>query len=293
MRIGRVRRAQVWLLLVMVAAATPAVSAALEPVRRVVSMNPSLTEMIVALGAAEALVGVDEYSARRVPSVADRPRVGGLYSPSLEAVVALRPDLVVLVPSVQQAAFHQQLEALGVRVLVLGQSPVSFQRVFDALDELGRRLGRTRQARERIDAIRRTRDAVVAATSPLARVRTVVVITREPLYVAGAASFLDEMLQAAGAENLGARFGEPWPRASLEWLVEVAPDVIVDSAPGDESAETFWARWPSIPAVRAGRVVSVPAGDVTLPGPDLDRALLRLARALHGDALPLELEASP
>ena len=293
-------RIRTWPLLLSIAATTIAVVSASTasggdpaPARRVVSMNPSLTRMIVALGAADALVGIDEYSARRVPSVADRPLVGGLYSPSLEAIVALRPDLVVVVPSVQQAVFREQLEVLGVEVLTLGESPVNFERVLAALAELGKRLGRTREARERITAIRRTRAAVADATQEFERPRTVVVITREPLYVAGAGSFLDEMLAVAGAVNLGARFDEPWPRASLEWLVEVAPEVIIDSAPDSESAASYWSRWPSIPAVGSGRVVAVPAGEITLPGPDLDQSLLRLARALHGDAFPVEPEGAP
>ncbi len=75
------------------------------PAKRVVSLNPSLTSILVALGAADALVGVDDFSARQEPGVAGLPRVGGLYDPNLEAVVTLRPDLVVLVHSVQQRDF--------------------------------------------------------------------------------------------------------------------------------------------------------------------------------------------
>jgi len=76
---------------------------------RVVSMNPSLTRMLIALGAQQVLVGVDEYSADHEPAVAALPRVGGLFNPSLEAVLALEPDLVVVVPSVQQRDFRARL----------------------------------------------------------------------------------------------------------------------------------------------------------------------------------------
>src|SRR6185295_6911539 len=85
--------------------------AAPAPAQRIVSMNPSLTRILVALGAGDALVGVDDFSAKAEPSVAKLPRVGGLYSPSLESVVALRPDLVVIVPSLEQRDFRTRLEA--------------------------------------------------------------------------------------------------------------------------------------------------------------------------------------
>jgi iron complex transport system substrate-binding protein len=250
-------------------------------------MNPSLTRILVALGARDALVGVDEFSARQEPAVASLPRVGGLYDPSLEAVVALSPDLVVLVPSREQRDFRTRLE--GLRIPVLALDPVGFDQVLDTIRTLGARTGHEDAARARIDAITSTRAAVRRATAGRARPRAVFVLTREPLFIVGRGSFLDEMIGIAGAENLGAKLAETWPRASLEWLVAAAPEVILDSDSNAQPAREYWARFASLPAVAEGRVVAVPAGEVTLPGPDLDRALLTLARALHGDALPPDL----
>jgi iron complex transport system substrate-binding protein len=262
--------------------------AASTPARRVVSLNPSFTRMLVAIGARDALVGVDEFSARAEPAVAALPRVGGLYSPSLEALVALAPDLVVLVPSVEQQAFRAQLEALAIPVLPLDPAPHGFDAVLAAIETLGRRTGHEAEARARTDAIRRTRDAVRRATAGRPRPRAVFVLQREPLFVVGRGSFLDEMIGLAGAENLGAALGEPWPRASLEWLVAQAPEVLLDSDSDPQPAAAHWGRWPSLPAVTHHRVVALDEGAVTLPGPDIDRALLLVARALHGDALALE-----
>jgi ABC-type Fe3+-hydroxamate transport system substrate-binding protein len=257
---------------------------------RIVSMNPSLTRILVALGAADALVGVDDFSAKAEPRVAKLPRVGGLYAPSLESVVALRPDLVVIVPSVQQRDFRARLETLAIPVLDL--DPVTFDQVLDTIRELGRRVGREEAARARVDAITRTRDAVRRATAGRPAPRTVLVLQREPLFVVGKGTFIDEMIAAAGATNLGAELGGKWPRASAEWLVAAAPEVLLDSDSDPTPAASYWSRWPSLPAVAHGRVVAVDAGDVTLPGPDLDRALVRLAHALHGDSLAIDGEAA-
>jgi iron complex transport system substrate-binding protein len=262
-------------------------AAADAPARRIVSMNPSLTRILVALGARDALVGVDEFSARQEPAVASLPRVGGLYDPSLEAVVALSPDLVVLVPSREQRDFRARLEALHLPVLAL--DPVGFGQVLDTIRTLGERTGREAEALARIDAVTRTREAVRRATAGRPRPRVVFVLTREPLFIVGRGSFLDEMIAMAGAENLGAALGENWPRTSLEWLVAAAPEVILDSDSDALPARDYWAHFPSLPAVAEGRVVALPAGEVTLPGPDLDRALVKLARALHGDVLPADL----
>ncbi len=275
---------------VLLAFATP-VRAAGPGAHRIVSMNPSLTRILVAIGARDTLVGVDEFSARAEPAVGSLPRVGGLYAPSLESVVALRPDLVVLVPSFEQREFRTRLDQLG--LAVQEYDPVRFEQVLDTIRSLGERVGHESEAQARIDAIRRAQAAVQRAVARRIPPTAVLVLQREPLFVAGRGSFLDEMLAMAGARNLGAELGETWPRTSVEWLVGVAPQVILDSDSDPAPAAGFWARWPSIPAVAQGRVVAVDAGDVTLPGPDLDRALLKLARALHGDSLALELPVAP
>src|SRR5687767_12078634 len=98
---------------------------AAEAPRRIVSLNPSLTAILVAVGARDRLAGVDDFSARSQPEVAGLPTVGGFFNPSLEAVVAVRPDLVVLVPSAEQRGFRRQLEDLGIAVEAF--DPVSFE----------------------------------------------------------------------------------------------------------------------------------------------------------------------
>ncbi len=256
-------------------------------VERIVSMNPSLTAMILALGGGDRLVGVDQFSARQHPQLAALPRVGGLYSPSLEAVAALRPDLVVLVPSFEQRSFRARLGELGVARLEL--DPLGFEDVLEALDRLGARIGRREQARARIEAIRRVRSAVEHEVRDRERPRAVLVLQRDPLFVVGRGSFLDDMLRSTGAENVAASFPDPWPRVSAEWLVGAAPELILDAAPGVEAARTFWSRWPSLPAVAQGRVVAVEAERVTLPGPWLDRALVLLAGAVHGPQVVAKL----
>jgi iron complex transport system substrate-binding protein len=258
------------------------------PARRVVSLNPSLTAIALALGARAQLVGVDDYSAR-APGVAGVPTVGGLYDPSLEAVIALAPDLVVLVVSAEQRGFRERLEALGVRCLAL--DPVSFDDVLAAIETLGVQLGHERAAAERVAAIRRTWASVQAAARPLPVLRGVLVLQREPLFVAGAGTFVDDMLRALRVDNLAAQQPGPWPRIAREWLLAAGPELILDASPETEPAAGYWARWPSLPAVQRGAVADIPEGVSTLPGPDLDEALLVLAAAARGAEFAAALRA--
>jgi iron complex transport system substrate-binding protein len=263
--------------LLLALAAPPAAGG--QPARRVVSLNPSLTATLIALGAAGALVGVDDYSARQQSAVAELPAVGGLFNPSLEAILALEPDLVVLVPSAQQRDLRTRLEALGVEVLALPN--ITLAELLTSIETLGARVGKESAARERVREIQNAWRAAEAASSARPRVRSVLVLQRDPLYVVGRGSFIDSMLEAAGAQNTGNVFAEPYPRASLEWLIAAAPELILDASEDSEEPGAYWARWPSLPAVAKGRVQRLVASQVTLPGPFPERALALLAGAIH------------
>jgi iron complex transport system substrate-binding protein len=252
---------------------------------RVVSLNPSLTEILVALDALPVLVGVDDYSARVRPEVRGLPRVGGLFNPSLEAIVALEPDLVVLVPSAQQRNLRERLEALGVDVLVLEN--ITLDQALASIEVLGARVGRREAARRRVETIRTTWREIERAAAQRQHPSAVLVLQRDPLYLVGRGSFLDQMLEAAGAHNLASEaFDEPYPRVSLEWLIAAAPEIILDASESVTPAVGYWERWPSLPAVRDRRVFSLPTDVVTRPGPYLDRALRTLAQAIHDDPQP-------
>jgi iron complex transport system substrate-binding protein len=249
-----------------------------------VSLSPSLTAILLALGARDAIVGVDESSARFDARVRDLPRVGGLFNPSLEAIVALSPTAVALVPSAQQRELRERLEALDIEVLALLN--ITYEDVLASITALGARVGRAEAARARTDAIRAAWRSARERASGSARVRAVLVLQREPLYVVGRGSFLDSMLEAAGAENLAREFGDqPYPRVSVEWLIAAAPDLILDAADPAQGALAHWQHWPSLPAVRNGRVAVLDRA-ITIPGPDLDRSLARLARRVNEKAAP-------
>lgn len=253
---------------------------------RLISLNPSLTAIIVRLGRGETLVGVDEVSAELMPEVADLPRVGGLLNPSLESIVELRPDRVLIVAGVDQQSHGAALARLGLTVETFENERLD--QVLENIERLGRALGRADQARARIDAILQTRAAVARAVGKTPRPATLAIVDRSPLFLVGGETFLDEMLDAVGADNLARRLGAGYPRGSIEWLIAARPELLLDMTPGEFGSAAFWARWPSLPAVQTGRVLTLDASRISLPGPDLDDALRELAVAVHG----LEIEAA-
>jgi len=260
---------------------------------RLISLNPSLTAIVLRLGGGAKLVGVDDYSARVLEAVSDLPRVGGLFDPSLESVMALRPDRVLLVAGVDQRSHAARLARLGLEVEVYENERLS--EVLENIARIGRLLGREEAAAGRIRAIRSMYAAVSRATEGLGQPRTLAVVDRSPLHLVGAATFLDEMLEAVGALNLARSLGAGYPRGSIEWLIAAGPELLIDMTPnGPEtgSGSEFWSRWPSLPAVEAGRVLTLDARRISLPGPDLDRALRELAVAVHGPSIGPRIDAA-
>ena len=257
--------------------------------QRIVSLNPSLTAILLALGAGDRLVGVDDFSARQLEEVAHLPRVGGLFNPSLEGVVALEPDAVVVVPSVEQRDLRSRLEGMHIRVLAFEN--IRFDQVLANIAGLGELVGRQPQAERRIETIRRTRSAVTRATAGRRRVPMIMVIQRDPIFIVGSGSFIAEMLTAVGADNLGAEFDDAYPRVAVEWLLAAAPEVLLDLTPESQEPLAYWSRWPALPAVVSGRVLRLDPERVTLPGPQLDDSLEALAIALHGPAIGGDIAA--
>jgi len=243
--------------------------------RRIVSLLPSLTETVCELGECRRLVGVDRYS-NFPAAVRALPQVGGGIDPSIEAVVALRPDVVLLATSSRGV---ERLEALGLKVLALEpRSSADVQRVMGKLGHL----------LEVPDAQRvwRAIDAGVAAAAqaipPSARkTRVYFEVSRGP-YAAGPGSFLGEMLQRLGVRNIiGPDLG-PFPRINPEFVVRADPDLIMI---GERNAQGLAQRpgWAGLRALREQRlcIFSEAESDILVrPGPRMAEAARLLARCI-------------
>ena len=123
-------------------------------------------------------------------------------------------------------------------------------------------------------------------------VLALLVLQRDPIYVAGRGSFIEEMVSALGAENVANELDDPYPRVAAEWVVDRAPEVLIDLSPDNAAASDYWSRWSSIPAVRDARVIAVDAELISMPGPYLDRSLAVLGGALYGESVGVRIRGA-
>jgi iron complex transport system substrate-binding protein len=237
---------------------------------RVVSLVPTLTETVVALGAGDLLVGIGEYDPG-VPGRPDVPRLGDAFSVSLEALTALEPD-VVLVNGTRIAARLAPIEP-AIRVEVLPTDRL--EDVVAAIERLGEITDKPLSARALSDRLAAAlTSARTRASERESRVPSVlVVVQRRPLYTAGAGSYLHELLEAVGARNAAGDIAEAWPVISDESVVARAPDIVLDASSGT-----------SDPDVEPEPLTGLPNARVLVLGPEsecLFRAGPRLPDALE------------
>jgi iron complex transport system substrate-binding protein len=244
---------------------------------RVVSLAPSLTDTVVALGQTSRLVGVTRYDT--APEVKSIPRVGGFLDPSPEVVLGLRPDLVLWLADGGALPVVRRIADLGVPVLAI--PVVGVPDVLRMVRAVGSALGEPAAGERLAAGLEAAVAAAEARAAGRARRRTLLVIGRDPLVVAGPGSWPDALLRIAGGENV-VRGDRPWPIYSLERAVADDPDLVIDAAV-NEPADAI-ARLDAIPAVKAGRVVRLPDDRVLRPGPQLPEALSQLQSALAAPA---------
>lgn len=277
------RCAQLLVLLVM--ACRPAergASAGTAPAQRLVSLAPSLTELLFALGAGSQVVGRTVYclyppAARAVPSVGD-----GL-NPSVEAIAARHPDLVLLYRSPQTETAARQLAALGIPTMLLRDDRM------EDVARTARLLGHATGHPGAGDSIARVIDSLVTAPIPPPSARIAFVVWDAPPIVIGSGSYLDELVTMAGAENVFHDLHTPSATVSLETIASRDPDWIAILRDSSNAEPPAWAgrrEWRTVRAVREGRFLILPAELFGQPSPRAPAAVAFLARLLDHSRLP-------
>jgi iron complex transport system substrate-binding protein len=250
--------------------------------QRVVSLAPSITEIVFALGQGQILKGVTSYS-DFPPEASGLPRVGSYVRLDLERIVELRPDLCIAVKDGNPKATVDRLQALGVPVYAL--DPRSVTTVIQAILEMGAVLNAEdraeRLARDMRYRIQRVTDRLIGTGR---RPRVFFQIGDTPIVSVGTNTFAHELIDLAGGDNVAAG-KTTYPRFNREQVLALSPDVIViSSMDRTESIERTlqeWGRWPSVPAVRNGRIHLVDSDIFDRPSPRLVEGLEQLAGFIH------------
>lgn len=250
---------------------------------RIVSLAPSNTEILFAIGAGPRVVGVDSFS--DYPEEAKRlPRLGGVTDTNFEKIVELRPDLALTIGGTEKQV--KKLEELGVRVVVL--QPRTLEDVFAKIETVGRLVGEIRGAHDVVRAMRQRVAAVRAAVGgvpPERRPRVFYEVWYDPIFTVGPGGFIHDVIVTAGGVNVFADARQDWPQVTLEEVVRRDPEVII--TPFKQSYEQLVSRqrpgWEGVAAVKRGRILLIDPNIVSRPGPRLVEGLEQIARFLHPD----------
>lgn len=253
--------------------------AALRP-RRIVSLAPSITETVFALGLGERLVGVTTYC--DYPAQTEKiPKVGGFMNPSLEAIVARQPDLILGVKGATDPVSARELERLGLNVRLISLATVG--EILSAFKDIARLLGNPAAGEKLAAKISAQIDRVKQRVAPAPRRSVLLAVGLRPLVAVGGKNFIDELITLAGGENIAGDASQPWLNLPDEWVVAKAPQVIIEAGMGSERAESArrWRDLKSIPAVQEKRVYAYPSDKILRPGPRIGDGLEEIARLVH------------
>ena len=256
------------------------------PARRIVSLTPNVTEILFAIGAGAQVVGRDEFSDYPA-EVKSLPSVGGSMGKlNEETILNLKPDLVLASPIITNEQV-QGLEKLGLTVFML-PNPTILADMYQDLETVARLTGRQAEAAKLIDSLK-TRVAAVDSKIASAKARPLVYYELDATdpsapYTAGPGSFVDQLIQEAGGQNVGSILKGQWAQISVEQLLVKNPDIIVlgDFAYGVTIVQLKQrAGWSTLKAVKDGKIVTFDDNMVSRPGPRLVDGLETMAKLFH------------
>ncbi|MBS1790018.1 MAG: ABC transporter substrate-binding protein [Acidobacteria bacterium] len=251
------------------------------PPKRIISLAPSVTEMLFGLGLGNRIVGVTSYC--DFPEEArQKEKVGDTLNPNLERIIALKPDLIVITTASQLERLTQQLSNQNIPVYVV--NPQTVRGIADSIFELGKATGATAQGEKLRDEMLRHINAVETRVSTLPKPKVLYVLQAAPLITAGRNTFITDLIRLAGGKSISADEPTDYPQLSRETAIARAPDVIV--APASHGTELvkesdLQRDFAVTPALKANRIVRVNPDWVDRPGPRIVDGLEQLAEGLH------------
>lgn len=255
------------------------------PPQRIVSVAPNVTEILFALGLQDRVVGVSIYC-QYPPEAQKKEKIGGYINPSLEKIVALRPDLVIGIAEGDLRTFVDKLASLKVPVYIT--NPRDALEVLTSIRKIGevtfapepaRRIVRSMEER-----IRKVQDKVQGRPRP----RVLHILDFNPLISAGKGTFVDDLIRLAGGQNVAETAAGKYPRFSMEEVLVQNPEVILLASMKSQDPlvkqRRWWERWKSISAVKQGRIYVLDSDLIHRPSPRMADGLEQIAEAIHPEA---------
>lgn len=252
---------------------------------RIISLAPSVTELLFALEAGDAVVAVTQ-ACDYPPAALTKPRLG-FASSAVEQMIMLRPDLVVGVVGMVKPVTIETLARAKIPLLLLEAKTLGD--IYRHIRWLGQATGRLADADRLITHLEAQREALAARLKGVKSVSVLYVVNDHPLVTVGPSTFISHVIELAGGRNVAASATGAYPQFSMEAVLMANPDVILFPSSGatmvSDSQRRFWGRWPTVRAVHQGRLAVVDSDLMDRPGPRLFEAAWRLAELLHPERM--------
>ncbi len=256
--------------------------------RRIICMSPAVTELVFALGCGEHVVGVSDFCTWPTDA-SKKDKIGGVFNPNLEKLLVLAPDLIII-----QGRCEKVTQFCRKKNISLLQVEVSdIKTIYNDLNLLGRRLGRADQAARLCTEIRQALWEIKVKAAKHRKQRVFFSLGRTSgsligLTTVGGKTFLSELINIAGGDNIFADIGQPYPRISKEALLKRAPEIIIEAHPGlalnheeQQRLTRDWQAFASLPAVQNGQIRFLTEEYLLIPGPRICQTARLLARCIH------------
>ena len=248
--------------------------------QRIVSLAPSITETLFALGLDSAVVGVTDYC-DYPPAALNKVRVGGLSNPGFEQIASLNPDLILLSVAGNSQADYNKLSSLGFRLFV--SNPSTIGSLFTSIKKIGELTGTGPRADSLLAILRKTQDSLTLTARLRPKKSVLMLVSIRPLIAVGKGTFLHELIEMANARNVAVDAAVSYPIMSREHILTLQPHAIIvmsDVARSPEDIVNAYNEWRTLRAVQSNSVMILDASLLSRPGPRIMKGLELLVSAL-------------
>lgn len=248
---------------------------------RIVSLAPSITELIFAIGQGERVVGVTRYC-NYPPQTSSIAKVGGMLDPDYERILLLKPDIVMISKEGSRRDVVSRLESLGIKTFILGSGSISG--ILDSIRVLGKITNSEGKSERLINELIERMESIRKQSRGLRRIRVLFLIWERPMIAVGGGTFIDEMIELAGGLNVARNGITRYPRLSREDILRMNPEVIIltEDLNGGDISGGDGSLLKKVDAVRNGRIYRVNPDYYERPGPRFIEGVEELFRILHG-----------
>ncbi len=253
-----------------------------QPVHRILSLAPNITEIIYSIGADSMLVGVTDYCDYPLQA-RTKQKVGGMTNPDIEQIVALHPDCVFMSVEGNIQTDYEKLEKVGIPVFTF--NPRKIDDVLASIRSIGEIIGLKRNADSLNSRLQQKVDSIIATVASSPRILKVFIfVALKPLMVVGKNSFVNELIEKAGGANAGTLGIGSYPIMSREQILDSQPDCLIFMSDiGMDKAGLLrqFPEWKNLKAVQDDKIFTVDASILSRPGPRIVDGLECLTRLMH------------